>query len=147
MGNISNLSSEIASVLEGIQQDSSSAFADVEQYPTTTFTGSPAATVAPSDIASDYATVVQDLRTYSFVVDLYYPVEDVGVGVANAFTQMSILLDTTLDAFDNCNDLNNNCQILRPTPGNWSLIETSFGTAVTARITLKCLITVNTNNG
>ena len=147
MGNLTNLSSAMANVLTAVQQGGSAAFADVEQYPTTTFTGSPAATVAPSDIASDYATTVQDLRTYAFVVDLYYPIEDTNGGVANAFTQMSTLVDTTLDAFDNSNDLNNTCQMLRPVPGSWSLIETSFGTAVTARITLKCAITTATNNG
>jgi hypothetical protein len=147
MGNLVNLSQAIVDVLDDIQQDGGNAFADIQDWPTTNFAGTPAATVVPSDNDSDYATNVQNLRTYVYYVDLYYPIETEGDGAKIAFMQMRQMLDTCLDAFDQSDLLNNTCQLLRPAPSSWSIVQSSMGTLLSARITLDCRITVITNNG
>jgi hypothetical protein len=157
MGVMQNMSDAIVYVLGTIQLSGSNAFVDVEEYPTTEFTGVPAATVIPSDNTSDYATIVQNLRTYSFFVDIYYPIGIDAGGYQKAFTTMRALVDAALDAFDNSNDLNLNnqygssaetiCDMLRPVPSSWAMVQSNGGDLLTARITLNCAKTVTTDNG
>lgn len=152
-----NMSAAIKNVLESTTINSQAIFADVEEYPTTDFTGVPAATIVPSDNTSDYATSTQNMRVYAFFVDIYFPIESVGGGYANAFTTMRQLVDIALDAFDNSNDLNlankygssydTICDFLRPVPAAWAMVETAAGDMLTARITLQCAKTVDTDNG
>ena len=148
MSNIVTLSAAIVSVLQNVQQNGESAFADIEAYPTVQFSGTPAATVVPSDNTSDYATNVQNLRTYTFFVDLYYPLQVASAGgPSQAFAVMAVLVDTVIDAFDNSNTLNGACQILVPTPSSWQLVQSTSGELLNARINLSCKTTVITNNG
>lgn len=149
MGNFVNLSTAIKTVLVGIQQNGAAAFSDIQELPTLEFSGYPAVTIAPSDTQSEYATDVQNFRTYAFAIDVFYPVEDASTvqGYAIAFDKMRYLMDLVIDAFDNSNDLNNACQILRPTPSQWQVVETSASVMLTARINLRCALTVTTNNG
>lgn len=152
-----NMSGAIKYVLEQIQLDSAPAFADVEEFPTTEFSGVPAATIIPSDNTSDYSSVTENMRTYAFYVDLYYPIQSSEGGYQNSFTIMRQLVDACLDAFDNSNDLNLNnqfgssydtiCDFLRPTPSSWAMVETGSGDMLTARITLQCAKVVYTDNG
>lgn len=148
MGNLTNLSAAIKTVLQGVVIGGEG-FKDIREYPSLEFTGYPAATIAPSDNDSDYATTVENLRTYIFYVDVFYPVEDPtsSDGYANAFEQMRKLVDVTLDAFDMSNTLNNACQMLTPAPANWTVVETESSVNLSARITLNCKATVYTNNG
>lgn len=151
------MSAAIKTVLLSVQLDSVPVFADIQEYPTTDFVGVPAATIVPSDNTSDYATNVQNMRTYAFIVDIYYPIESTNGGYASTFTLMRRLMDVALDAFDNSNDLNLSntfttsadavCDFLRPVPSSWSMVETSSGDMLTARITLQCAKTVDTDNG
>lgn len=147
MSNLTNLSTAIKTVLQGVQQSGNPAFADIREYPTTEFDGTPAATIVPSDNTSIYSTIVQNLRTYAFDVDLYYTIQTDNDGLDNSFTVMRTLVDTVMDAFDNSNSLNNNCQLLRPVPSSWAMVQSSKGTLLNARITLQAAITVDTNNG
>lgn len=148
MSNMSNMSTQIVSVLTAVQQAGHPAFPTVVQYPTTNFeSGTPGVTVVPSDNTSDYATIVQNFRGYVFFVDIYIPVEDTNGGIPTAFTTMLTLVDTCLDAIDNSNDLNNACDILRPAPSAWSLVSAGPGELLTARITLNCMKTTVTDNG
>jgi hypothetical protein len=144
-------------LLEAVTIDGQAVFADVAEYPTTDFAGVPAATIVPSDNTSDYATSTQNLRTYAFFVDIYYPVESSNGGYENTFKIMRELMDVALDAFDNSNDLNLNnkygnsystiCDFLRPVPSSWAMVETAAGDMLTSRITLQCAKTVDTDNG
>lgn len=147
MSNFAPLSAAIVTVLETIQQNGANAFVDIETFPTTNFTGTPAVTVVPSDNESDYATIVQNFRYYVFYIDIYLPIEQSGDGLSVVFNTMLTLADSCLDAFDMSNTLNGTCQILRPVPSAWSVVASNDGTMLTARITLHCGITVNTNNG
>lgn len=150
MGNLVNLSSAIAAVLGELKDtDASALFKDIQEVPTLEFSGYPAVTVAPSDVESDYATVVQNMRTYAFAVDIYYPIADPNsvAGYAEGFAAMRGLMDNVVDAFDNSDDLHNACQILRPAPSSWQVVETAASVMVSARVHLKCLITTPTNNG
>ena len=148
MSNFVAMSAAIVNVLQTIQQGGAPAFYDIETYPTVNFTGTPAVTVVPSDNESDYQTIVSNLRTYVFFVDIYLPIEDeTQAGLSNVFNTMLTLADTCLDAFDNSNTLNGACQILRPTPSAWSVVAANNGTMLSARITLSAQISVNTNNG
>lgn len=154
---MTNMSAAIKNVLTQLTINTDTIFAQIEEFPTTNFTGTPAATIIPSDNTSDYATIVQNFRTYAFFVDLFVPVKGVGGGYADAFATMRQLVDTALDGFDNSNDLNLNntygssydtvCDFLRPVPSTWAMVETNAGDMLTARITLQCAKTVNTDNG
>lgn len=148
MDDFDTLSAAIATVLDTVQMDSVAAFAEIDQYPTLEFGATPAATVAPSDNTSDYATNVQNLRTYVFNVDLYVPIQQVNNGgLATAFSTMRQLTSLTLNAFDMSNTLSGACQILVPTPSVWGTEQSSLGVLLTARIMLSAKLTVVTNNG
>lgn len=145
---MTNISAQLVSLLQGIQQAGSTAFADVRPYPTIEFDGWPAVCVVPADNMSEYQSVVQNLRTYVFDLDLYYSIEqETNGGYSTAFSVMMVLVDTVLDALDNSNDLNNSCDILRPVPSVWGMVQTSAGTALTAKITVQCAKVVNQDNG
>jgi hypothetical protein len=145
--NFTNMSAAIVQVLQGVQVNDVAVFAQVLPYPSLNFTGSPSVTVAPSDNASDYATNVQNLRSYGWHVDIYAPIEETNAGYAVVFPQMMALVDSALDAFDNSNSLNGTCQILVPTPSNWSLAQTNLGVCLQAKIILHAKQTVNQDNG
>lgn len=147
MSSLTDLSAEIVNVLSNIEQEDAPAFAEINNFPNNNFGGTPAATVVPSDNQSDYATIVQDLRTYAFDIDLYIPIEQEDNGVQTSFEQMSVLYDSCIDAFDNCNDLNAQCDMLRPVTGAWGVVQSNQGELLTARIILRCAKTVVTNNG
>lgn len=154
---MTNISTAIKNVLTQTTIEASSVYEDIKEFPTTDFNGVPAATITPSDNTSDYASIVQNMRTYAFFVDIYIPIEGTNGGYNNAFTSMRLIVDATLDAFDNSNDLNLNnqfgssydtvCDFLRPAPSSWSMVSTDAGDMLTARITLQCAKTVDTDNG
>jgi hypothetical protein len=148
MGNLVNISAAIADVMRGVIVDGVG-FTDIQEYPTLEFTGFPAVTIAPSDNDSDYASTVENLRTYAFYVDCYYPIEDPtsSNGYATAFANMRQLIDVVLDAIDNSNSLNGTAQIVKPAPSFWQVMETEASVVLTARINLKTKVTSFTNNG
>jgi hypothetical protein len=147
MGNLVNLSGAIKTVLEGITTPEAQ-FVDIQEQPTLEFAGYPAASITPSDIESSYANIIENMRTYSFDVDIFYPIEDsVSNGYGTAYAAMRGLMDEVMDAFDNSNSLADACQILRPTPSVWVVVESGSSVLLSARINLKCATTVQTNNG
>lgn len=149
MSHFSDLSTEIVNLLKTVQQEGQFAFVDVLPIPTLQFNGFPSATVTPADNLSEYANIVENFRTYVFDIDIFYFVgqqPDNG-GYTSAFAIMLILVDSVLDALDNSNTLNDKADIIRPVPSVWSTVQTSGGTALTARITIQCAVTVAQNNG
>lgn len=148
MGNMANISGALVTVLTNIQQEGAAAFADIRPYPTLQMNGWPAATVTPADNLSEYESITENFRTYVFDVDLYYQIQqDSNGGYNTAFTTMLLLVDSVLDAIDNSNDLGNNCDIIRPAPSVWGMVQTSAGSALTAKVTVQCGKLVSQDNG
>lgn len=147
-GNFTTISAAIVSVLEGIQQAESSAFAGVYNYPTIqSSAGNPFATVAPSDSPSNYLNIAQNLRNYTFQVDLYYAIEADSEGYSTAFSNMMVLVESCLDAIDNSNSLNGTAQIVKPAPSVWGVVQASPGPLLTARINVVACVSVPQSNG
>lgn len=146
-GNFVTISQAIVSVVGAVQQGGANAFAAVYNYPTAESAGTPFATVVPSDSPSSYLNVVQNLRSYTFFIDIYYPIETEGDGYSNAFTQMAILVESVLDALDNSNSLNGTAQIVQPSPSNWSMTQSSMGTLLDGRVVLVCKVSTPQSNG
>lgn len=80
----------LVSGISGIQQVSNS--------PRLNFTGYPAATVTPSDQESDYQTTTENVRTYAFIIRIFY--ETKNTGIADALNALEDIVDSVLDAFD-----------------------------------------------
>ena len=147
-GNFSTLSAQIVATMQAIQQDGANAFAAVLPYPTVESTnGFPLCTIVPSDSPSSYLTNIQNLRSYVFFCDAYYPIEDSYGGYENAFTNMLSLVESMLDAVDNSNGFNGTSQITVPSVGSWSMTQSSVGTLLDGRITVTCKVSVSTDNG
>lgn len=143
--NFKQMTDGIVTVLTALGADW---LADIRTYPTVQFNGWPAANVVPATSISDYQSISQNLRTYSFDIDLYYNIQEVdNGGYQVAFDNMRLLVDKVLDALDNSNDLNNACDFLRPMPSVWGMVETAAGSALTAKITCQCAKVVDQNNG
>jgi len=136
MSNFTTFSTQIKTVLQAVQQSGSAAFVDVLEYPSNKFTGFPSATVVPSDVQSDYATVKQNRRRYVFNVYLYYSLEN--SNQATAYTNMRILIDTVLDALDKSNDLSGNADFVTPVPMQWGVQETESGVCLVAPVNVIC---------
>lgn len=149
MSHFSDISTGIVTVLTAVQQAGAPAFADIQAIPTLQFSGFPAASVVPADNLSEYANIVQNLRTYVFDIDLYYPIgqQTGNGGYSKAFSVMMVLVDTVLDALDNSNDLNGVADFIRPVPSVWSMVQSAAGDVLTARITLQVAKTVTQSNG
>lgn len=84
---------QIKTVLESIPE-----IQEVVSYPKIKFGGYPAAYVVPSDNDNDYETTSENIRTYSFIVRLFY--ETKSTGVENALNALEDIVDSVLDAFD-----------------------------------------------
>lgn len=146
MGFVS-ISAAIKTILSAVEQDSSTALADIREEPTIEFSGFPACSISPSASPSSYDTNVQDLRSYQWEISLYYIVNADDEGLANAFSAMRTLVDACLNALDNSNSLNNTAIMVRPAPSTWGLIESPAGVLLNANIALEAVLSVDTNNG
>src|ERR1039458_1242576 len=102
-GNFVTISEQLVATMEAVQQEGSPAFGAVYNYPTIESSSSPFITIVPSDSPSSYLTNVQNLRSYTFFLDAYYPIETEGDGYSNAFSIMLVLVESILDALDNSN--------------------------------------------
>lgn len=89
----SSLRGDIYTLLQTV-----SGIADVQPLPTLDFSGYPAVTVAPSDLESDYESQSENLRTYAFMVTVFY---DASIGgVANAINKVEETIDSIIDRID-----------------------------------------------
>ncbi len=71
---------------------------EVANVPKIRFDGYPAAYVVPSENDADYETTKENIRTYAFIVRLFYETKQGGVG--NAISSLEGIVDSVLDAFD-----------------------------------------------
>jgi len=84
---------QIATLLETLDT-----IQEVSSSPKIKFTGYPAAHVVPSDNESDYESTTENVRTYAFIVRVFY--ETKVTGVAGAYTALDTIVDSVLDLFD-----------------------------------------------
>lgn len=84
---------QIATVLQGI-----STIQEVASSPKVKFNGYPAAHVIPSDNSGDYETTTENVRTYSFIVRVFYDTKETDIGTA--LTALEEVVDSVIDAFD-----------------------------------------------
>lgn len=108
-----NMRDAAVTVIQAIQLDGFAVFQDVKTYPTTEFTGYPAVTVLPGNVSSDYATVAQNERAYSFLIDIHLDLTSSWQGSVNLSLR---LIDAVLDALDRNGDLNGTADFLRAAP-------------------------------
>lgn len=87
------LRSQVKSVLDTI-----TAIQEVSGTPKIKFDGYPAAYVVPSDNEGDYESTTENIRTYAFIVRIFY--ETKNTGVAEALNALEDIIDSVMDAFD-----------------------------------------------
>lgn len=71
---------------------------EVAGAPRIKFGGYPAAYVVPSDNEGDYESTSENIRTYAFLVRIFYETKD--TGVADALDALEDIVDSVLDSFD-----------------------------------------------
>lgn len=84
---------QIKTLLESISE-----IQQVAGYPTLKFTGFPSAYVVPSDNSADYETTDENIRTYSFIVRVFY--ETKRKTVEEALDALDDIVDSVVDKFD-----------------------------------------------
>ena len=140
-----NLVNKIKTELEGIETTgvagnakSGVKFKQVFTRPTTKYDALPAAHILESDIESDFDTQNTNLRVYPYQVYLVCGLELEGWTVDECWDTCRELYARTLDAFDNSNDLDAECDILEPSTMPWDFARTNLGLALVATLTLRC---------
>lgn len=71
---------------------------EVSKAPKIKFGGYPAAHVVPSDNTGDYETNKENIRTYAFIVRLFY--ETKTSGIENSIAALEEVVDSVIDRFD-----------------------------------------------
>ncbi len=71
---------------------------EVSNSPKIKFTGYPAAHVVNSDNESDYESTTENVRTYAFMVRVFYETKVTGVG--DSLEALEKIVDSVLDLFD-----------------------------------------------
>ncbi len=71
---------------------------EVSLAPKLEFNGYPAAYVIPSDNEADYETNKENIRTYAFIVRVFYETKQ--GGISDALSALESLVDSILDKFD-----------------------------------------------
>lgn len=94
-----NLRTQIQTLLQSMKDQSNNAlFVEVSKAPKIRFSGYPSAHIMPSDAPGDYDTNVENVRTYSFTVRVFY--ETKVIGIEKALEDLETLVDTVMDTFD-----------------------------------------------
>ena len=78
--------------------DTISTIHETASFPKAKFSGYPAATVTPNENEADYETNTENIRTYSFMVRVFY--ETKSTGIADAITALEEVIDSVIDTFD-----------------------------------------------
>ena len=78
--------------------DSISTIEETSNSPKMKFGGYPAATVTPSDQEGDYETTTENIRTYAFMIRVFFETKD--TSVADGISALEEVIDSVIDAFD-----------------------------------------------
>jgi hypothetical protein len=84
---------QIATLLGGV-----TGIYEMSSSPKIKFDGYPSGYVVPSDNTGDYETNSENIRTYAFMVRVYY--ETKATGVAGAIDKLEGVIDTIIDTLD-----------------------------------------------
>lgn len=71
---------------------------EVSKAPKIKFNGYPAAHIVPSENSADYETTSENIRTYSFMVRIFYETKD--TPIEDALVALEEVVDSVIDAFD-----------------------------------------------
>lgn len=71
---------------------------EVSRSPKIKFEGYPAAHIVPSENSGDYETTKENIRTYAFMIRVFY--ETKSTTIENALTALEEVVDTIIDKFD-----------------------------------------------
>lgn len=71
---------------------------EVYDEPRLDFNGYPAAVIIPSDLASDYETTTENVRTYGFICAIFHETQK--TSISDALDTLYDLADDILDDFD-----------------------------------------------
>lgn len=71
---------------------------EVSTSPKIKFSGYPAAHIVPSTNEADYETTTENVRTYAFLVRIFYETKVTGIG--SALEALEKIVDSVLDLFD-----------------------------------------------
>lgn len=82
----------------GALLESLSSIEEVAEGPDLDFVGYPAAYVMPSDNSADYETNKENIRTYAFIVRVFY--ETKKNGITGSLGKLEKVVDSILDIFD-----------------------------------------------
>lgn len=104
----------------------------------TQFEGYPVATFEPSDMASDYETVNDNLRNYVFMIYIYQEAEKTGAG--ESINVLASVVDAITNAFDNDFTLSGACAMVKATPSRWGVMPTEHGMTRYSEIKLECQV-------
>jgi hypothetical protein len=127
---------DIRAGIKAIVEQSTSIQA-VYAYEASTFSGFPAAVIAPSENAADYNSTQKDKLTFIFKVRVYYPIENES-SHEDAETNLEAVFDELLYAFRARGTLTA-CDWLEPVPGAWYYEERGEGVYRVAEMTLRCI--------
>ncbi len=71
---------------------------EVSRAPKIKFNGYPAAHIVPSENSGDYETTKENIRTYAFIIRVFYETKD--TNIEDALTALEEVVDTIIDKFD-----------------------------------------------
>lgn len=131
------ISSAIASQLKTIQNADGAYWFDddtVREEPVFNFAGYPAAIVVPSNVESEYQTVLDNTRQYAFIIVLVEQAQE--LKMSEAYSNMRQLEDDVLDLFDRDYSLGG----LQSSLGaGYQLIDTNAAPSAWERISVETL--------
>ncbi len=123
----------VVTILETVELSSEPAFAQVATAPISNYTGTPAATVVPAEIGSEYLNVSENLRAYGFNVHLHMPLNREESWGEEIDTMLD-LVDGVLDALDQSRDLNGAADFIEAVPMEWDVVQGSSDLELLATI-------------
>ena len=118
-----NLRIQLQTLLQAMQgTDNTAVFAEVSKAPKIRFSGYPAAHIMPSDAPGDYDTNIENVRTYAFIVRLFYDTKV--VGIEKGLENLETLVDSVMDNFDQEDLRTGNARTIGVnTPSNYTYIN------------------------
>lgn len=84
---------QIATLLETVNT-----IQEVSKAPKIKFNGYPAAHVVPSENSGDYETTRENIRTYAFIIRIFYETKQ--TSIENALVALEGVVDSVIDLFD-----------------------------------------------
>lgn len=128
---ISSLSAAIKTVLTGV-----SSLREIYEYEKAELSGFPAVCITPSETSAETLDSGNDLRTYRFLVRVYYAMKN---DTEDAEVALQEAANDILDALANAGRLGGIVDFpVSAAPGKWGYVDLATGKARTAEIEVIC---------